>query len=111
MKLVKESLVNEKFTEDSDPIQDMGLGLVGTMLFIPSGWQKTDENTLQKIYEPENPEDGSEWKISEAKTRGEFINISLIHTYNDGSVINVEDLLLTPQQIEMFINNGLTKSI
>ena len=100
---MRAKLINEKFIEDSDPIHDMGIGLVGTYLRIPQGWERSESNKLYKRFKTVDPDSAwNDWKIIKAKYEGDMIEVTL-EQRRLNYVTTDSDLLLTPQQIKFFI--------
>lgn len=54
MKLVREHMILEKFTEDSDPVYDMGIGIVKNLTKIISSILETDASMIFYTVELKN---------------------------------------------------------
>jgi len=103
---MKAKFIFEKFIEDSDPIHDLGIGLKGMSLLIPSEWSRKDrDNTLfrRKNYKTrQNPATYAEWnvwKIVNAKRKEFYIEVDL---KNNHSKLLTSHLLLTKRQFLLF---------
>lgn len=99
---MKAKFVNEGFREDSDPITDMGIGLVGTMISIPQGWERNVMNKMYKRYKTTEPyNDFTDWEITKAESDENFIKVTLEQKHSNWKNTD-SGLLLTPQQIKLF---------
>jgi hypothetical protein len=106
---IKEN-INEKFTDDdSDPIHDMGIGLVGKYLRIPQGWVRTETNRLRKRFKTiDISNEFNDWKIIKVVPDGNMIKTTLEHQHGIWKSIG-RDILLTPQQIKLFLKKYKNK--
>ena len=106
MKLVREH-INEKFTDESDPIKDLGIGIVkpDTMLYIPFGWELNIYNYFYKRWKTgENR--GSIYRVTKAKfIATNTILATIVEDYGKGSRLTgtYEDIYFTLKQFIMFV--------
>lgn len=98
---MKAKFVNEKFIEKSDPLEDMGIGLIGLMLHIPYGWQRSVTNKVYKRFSGNTLSYHDDWKIVKAEMQGDYIEVDL-ESKNTKTSTTHAGLLLTPQQIDLF---------
>jgi len=102
---MKARLVNEKFIEDSDPIHDMGIGLVGRMLYMPEGYELSEHNKFYKRYKTNKDNNhGSTFKVLKAKMiKDDLIEATIEEIFEDGVRRFVySDVWITPKQFSMF---------
>jgi hypothetical protein len=90
MKLVKEYL-NEKFTEDSDPIKDMGIGLkdYSEAAYKLDNYMPEDKDLMNEYYEILNSDEGVYTKINKLTSfLQEYINDQLFRYFPKEGTIN-----------------------
>jgi len=111
MKIVREH-INEKFTEDSDPIQDMG---IGTLAQIDKFIQENDTDEYVKIGIESRAEYLSQINDVDKKQLKEWIEFLLRHTnenpqrWNDEYAQNMVDLNVNfAENLDKFSDNSFS---